>query len=88
MDKKYSVDIDLYKEDYGVVKTLDCVGKFDAFDDAMSFAEEYAKDKSHFKKKWLKECNEIQLTIRHNIEFDEDGEAVDWEDEDVVVVDM
>lgn len=84
--KEYYVEIDLETKDYGVIETIDTVGRFDTFDEAMRFAKTYAKDKKNFKRKWLKKADEIVLTIRHNYEFDKDGNPTEFDDEDYVKV--
>ena len=86
--KKYCVDIDLEVEGYGSAKTIGTIGRFDTYDKAMNFAKTYAKNKKNFKKKWLKEADEILLVIRHNYEFDENGYPTESDDEDFVEVDF
>lgn len=78
---KYQIDLDIYKEGYGVVETVKGgLESFDTFEEAMTFAKEYALDLSHFDFSLLKENQEFELTIR---KYYSDGE---WDDEDVVVV--
>lgn len=83
----YMVDVDIYKENYGVVETI----KSDLFrskslKEVTGFAKEYAKYMSHFDFQYLrkKEGDCYQMTIRKYYTEPTEKENGEWDDWDVI----
>lgn len=87
----YMVDVDIYKEDYGVIETV----KSDLFrskslSEAKEFANKYAKQKKNFDIKYLldKDGDFYEMTIRKYYKEPTESENGDWDDWDTIEVPM
>ena len=85
----YMVDVDMYREDYGVVETV----KGDLFRNkslkkATDFARKYAKEPSNFDFQYLdnKDCDCYMMTIRKYYKEETEDENGNWDDWDVIEV--
>lgn len=85
----YTVDVDIYQEEYGVLETVQSdLLRTASLEQALKFARKYAKQKENFDFQYLdkKDGDYYMVTIRKYYKEETDEENGDWDDEEAIRV--
>lgn len=85
----FMVDVDIYKEDYGVLETVKSdLFRSQSLEQAIKFAKKYAKEKKNFDFKYLRKVggDYYEMTIRKYYKEETEEENGDWDDYDAIKV--
>ena len=85
----YMVDVDLIRDSYGVIETVECdLFRSQSLKEAKVFARAYAKDKTNFDFQYLRDKNGdfYEVTIRKYYKEETENENGEWDDWTSIIV--